>query len=49
MLQALQIADALAIAEASRRRSRDEQAMVRYLGIGRRAPRKSAGRSTTHR
>src|SRR5580692_1368191 len=42
MLQALQIADALAIAEASRRRSRDEQAMVRYLGIGRRAPRKSA-------
>jgi hypothetical protein len=37
MLQALQIADALAIAEASRQRSRDEQAMVRYLGIGRRS------------
>lgn len=36
MLQALQIADALAIAEASRRRSRDERAMVHYLGIGRR-------------
>lgn len=42
MLQALQTADALAIAEASRRRSRDERAMVDYLGIGRktrRAPR----------
>jgi DNA-directed RNA polymerase specialized sigma24 family protein len=39
MLQALQIADALAIAEASRRRSRDERAMVQYLGIGRKAPR----------
>jgi hypothetical protein len=38
MLQALQIADALAIAEASRRRSRDERAMVDYLGIGRKAP-----------
>lgn len=35
MLQALPIADALAIAEASRRRSRDERAMVDYLGIGR--------------
>jgi hypothetical protein len=35
MLQALQIADAIAIAEASRRRSRDERAMVDYLGIGR--------------
>lgn len=35
MLQALQIADALAIAEASRCRSRDERAMVDYLGIGR--------------
>jgi len=35
MLQALHIADALAIAEASRRRSRDERAMVQYLGIGR--------------
>ncbi|HEY1503243.1 MAG TPA: hypothetical protein VGF92_03030 [Stellaceae bacterium] len=34
MLQALPIADALAIAEASRRRSRDERAMVDYLGIG---------------
>jgi|SRR6185437_15762691 hypothetical protein len=39
MLQALQIADALAIAEASRRRSRDEHAMVDYLGIGRKGPR----------
>lgn len=34
MLEALQIADALAIAEASQRRSRDERAMVQYLGIG---------------
>jgi len=40
MLQALQIADALAIAEASRRRSRDERAMVDYLGIGRKGLRK---------
>jgi hypothetical protein len=39
MLQALDISDALAIAEASRRRSRDEQAMVRYLGIGNRRSR----------
>jgi hypothetical protein len=39
MLQALHIADALAIAEASRRRSRDERAMVDYLGIGRKTPR----------
>lgn len=39
MLQALQIADALAIAETSRRRSRDERAMVDYLGIGRKASR----------
>lgn len=39
MLQALQIADALAIAEASRRRSRDERAMVQYLGIGKRGAR----------
>lgn len=39
MLMALQIADALAIAEASRRRSCDEQAMVRYLGIGRKGRR----------
>ena len=35
MLQALRPEDALAIAEASRGRSRDEQAMVQYLGIGR--------------
>jgi hypothetical protein len=40
MLQALQIADALAIAEAARRRSRDERAMVDYLGIGRKALRR---------
>jgi hypothetical protein len=39
MLQALKVADALAIAEASRRRSRDERAMVDYLGIGRKTPR----------
>jgi DNA-directed RNA polymerase specialized sigma24 family protein len=39
MLQALQIADALALAEASRRRSRDERAMVDYLGVGRKGPR----------
>ena len=39
MLQALQISDALAIAEASLRRSRDERAMVQYLGIGRKAQR----------
>lgn len=39
MLQALEIADALAIAEAARRRSRDERAMVDYLGIGRKRPR----------
>ena len=37
MLQALRGEDALAIAEVSRRRSRDEQAMAQYLGIGRRA------------
>jgi len=35
MLQALRAEDALAIAEISRRRTRDEQAMVQYLGIGR--------------
>ena len=35
MLQALRPEDALAIAEVSRRRSRDERAMVQYLGIGR--------------
>ena len=34
MLQALRAQDALAIAELSRRRSRDEQAMAQYLGIG---------------
>lgn len=39
MLQALQFADALAIADASRRRSRDERAMAQYLGIGRKAQR----------
>jgi hypothetical protein len=39
MLKALRAEDALAIAEVSRRRSRDEQAMAQYLGIGRgRAP-----------
>lgn len=35
MLQALRPEDALAIAEISWRRSRDEQAMAQYLGIGR--------------
>ena len=35
MLQALRPEDALAIAEISRRRNRDEQAMAQYLGIGR--------------
>jgi Protein of unknown function (DUF3775) len=35
MLQALRPEDALAIAEVSRGRSRDEQAMAQYLGIGR--------------
>jgi hypothetical protein len=35
MLKALQAEDALEIAEVSRRRSRDEQAMAQYLGIGR--------------
>src|SRR4051794_21260419 len=35
MLQALRPEDALAIAEVSRRRSRDEQAMAQHLGIGR--------------
>ena len=33
MLQALRAQDALAIAEVSRRRSRDEQAMAQYLGV----------------
>jgi len=42
MLQALRAEDALAIAEVSRRRSRDEQAMVKYLGIGRGARVKEA-------
>ena len=35
MLQALRPEDALTIAEVSRRRSRDEQAMAQYLGVGR--------------
>jgi hypothetical protein len=35
MFQALRPEDALAISEVSRRRSRDEQAMAQYLGIGR--------------
>jgi hypothetical protein len=34
MLRALRAEDAVAIAEVSRRRSRDEQAMAQYLGIG---------------
>ena len=42
MLQALRAQDALAIAEVSRRRSRDEQAMAQYLGIGREARAKGA-------
>ena len=42
MLQALRAQDALAIAEVSRRRSRDEQAMAQYLGIGRGARAKGA-------
>ena len=42
MLKALRAQDALAIAEVSRRRSRDEQAMVQYLGIGRGARAKGA-------
>src|SRR3954469_10229153 len=40
MLQALRAEDALAIAEVARRRSRDEQAMAQYLGIGRGRARK---------
>jgi hypothetical protein len=39
MLTALRVSEALALAEASRRRSRDEQAMVKYLGVGKRARR----------
>jgi hypothetical protein len=39
MLQALQIADAITIAEVSGRRSREERAMVDYLGIGRKSQR----------
>jgi hypothetical protein len=39
MLRALQIADAISIADAARERSRDERAMVDYLGIGRKASR----------
>ena len=42
MLQALRAEDALAIAVVSRRRSRDEQAMAQYLGIGRGARAKGA-------
>jgi hypothetical protein len=38
MLSALLLEDALAIADAAARRSRDERAMVEYLGVGRRAP-----------
>jgi hypothetical protein len=38
MRQALRPEDALAIAEVSRRRTRDEQAMAQYLGIGRAPP-----------
>ena len=38
MLQALSIEDAVAIAHAAAERSRDERAMIDYLGIGRRAP-----------
>lgn len=36
MLKALSPGDALALADASLRRSRDERAMVEYLGIGKR-------------
>ena len=42
MLQALRAEDTLTIAELSRRRSRDEQAMAKYLGIGRSARAKGA-------
>jgi hypothetical protein len=42
MLKALTPSDARAIAAASLRRSRDEQAMVEYLGIGRRGGEKQA-------
>jgi DNA-directed RNA polymerase specialized sigma24 family protein len=42
MRQALRAQDAVAIAEVSRRRSRDEQAMAQYLGIGRGARAKGA-------
>lgn len=40
MLKALTVSEVLAIAEASSRRTRDERAMVEYLGLGtrRRAP-----------
>lgn len=37
MLKALTPAAALAIAEVSLRRSRDEQAMVEYMGMGKQA------------
>ena len=38
MLSALSIEDAIAIAEAAARRTRDERAMVDYLGVGRHRP-----------
>lgn len=47
MLTALTAADALAIADIALRRSRDERAMVEYLGIGRRRDR-SAGMRPSH-
>src|SRR5579863_9553618 len=48
MLQALLIADALAIAEASQRRSRDERAMVQYLGIGKKRGRMAGPVASPH-
>lgn len=48
MLQALSIADALAIAEASQRRSRDERAMVQYLGIGKKRGRMAGPVASPH-
>jgi hypothetical protein len=38
MLHLLSIADAVSIAEAAAALARDERAMVKYLGIGRRGP-----------
>jgi len=46
MLTALNVADALAIADIALRRSRDERAMVEYLGIGRRRDRTAGVRSS---